>query len=80
MAATIAHSGAPPSVGPADTGAKQRFVILRDWAITFSGHKSYHDDGDFSTHMTNAIEYFRLGEATVRVQKCGDPRNGRDRR
>ena len=40
MAATIAHSGAPPKVGPVNPDAKQRFVVLHDGAITFRSAKN----------------------------------------
>ena len=70
MAATIAHSGAPPKVGPVNPGAKQRFVVLHDGAITFRSAKNGYHDGDFSKHMTSAIEFFRFGDVSVRVQKC----------
>ena len=69
MAATIAHSGAPPCVGPSTAGSRQRFVVLHDCAFTFRSNKGYHN-ADFGTHLTKAIEHFRFGEAAVRVQMC----------
>eukprot|EP00439_Symbiodinium_sp_Y106_P039884 s4106_g4.t2 len=55
MAATIAHSGAPPCVGPSTAGSKQRFVVLHDGAFTFKSNQG-HQDGGFSAHLTGPIE------------------------
>ena len=72
MPPAIAHSAAPPTVGPRNPGAKQRFVVLHDGAITFRSAKNKYHDGEFSKHMTSAIEFFRFGDVSVRVQKCDD--------
>ena len=70
MAAAIAHSAAPPTIGPKNPGAKQRFVVLHDGAITFRSAKNKYHDGECSKHMTSAVEYFRFGDVSVREQKC----------
>ena len=70
MAAAIAHSAAPPTIGPKNPGAKQRSVVLHDGAITFRSAKNKYHDGERSKHMTSAVECFRFGDVSVRVQKC----------